>query len=59
MTAYQLFRGLTGVDGELLAAVEPARRKEAARKKNLADRRGHCAGAAFGRVRGGLCLNCF
>ena len=23
MTAYQLFRGLTGVDGELLAAVEP------------------------------------
>ena len=24
MTAYQLFRGLTGVDGELLAAVEPA-----------------------------------
>ena len=31
MTAYQLFRGLTGVDGELLAAVEPVdSRKEPA-----------------------------
>jgi len=38
---------------------EGTRPKETARKKNLADRRGHCAGAAFGRVRGGLCLNCF
>ena len=34
MTAYQLFRGLTGVDGELLAAVEPVdSRKEPATKK--------------------------
>ena len=34
MTAYQLFRGLTGVDGELLAAVEPVdSRKEPAPKK--------------------------
>lgn len=34
MTAYQLFRGLTGVDGELLAAVEPVdSRKESATKK--------------------------
>ena len=34
MTAYQLFRGLTGVDGELLAAVEPVdSRKEPAAKK--------------------------
>ena len=55
MTAYQLFRGLTGVDGELLAAVEPVD----SRKENLACCSGHCAGAAFGRVRGGLCLNCF
>ena len=56
MTAYQLFRGLTGVDGELLAAVEPVdSRKEPAPKKLPArkiwlDRRGHCAGAAFGRA---------
>ena len=34
MTAYQLFRGLTGVDGELLAAVELVdSRKEPAPKK--------------------------
>lgn len=34
MTAYQLFRGLTGVDGDLLAAVEPVdSRKEPATKK--------------------------
>ena len=34
MTAYQLFRGLTGVDGELLAAVEPVdSRKEPTTKK--------------------------
>ena len=34
MTAYQLFRGLTGVDGELLAAAELVdSRKESATKK--------------------------
>ena len=34
MTAYQLFRGLTGVDGELLAAAELVdSRKELAPKK--------------------------
>ena len=34
MTAYQLFRGLTGVDGELLAAAELVdSRKEPAPKK--------------------------
>ena len=34
MTAYQLFRGLTGVDGELLAAVElvDSRKKPATKK---------------------------
>ena len=48
MTAYQLFRGLTGVDGELLAAVEPVdSRKEPATKKLPA--------AAAGALRNRLC----
>ena len=59
MTAYQLFRGLTGVDGELLAAAElvDSRKepKETARKENLACCSGHCAGAAAGGLRNRLC----
>ena len=65
MTAYQLFRGLTGLDGELLAAAELVdSRKEPAPKK-LPARKIWLIAAVIALalllvgVRGGLCLNCF
>ena len=39
MTAYQLFRGLTGVDGELLAAAELVDSRKEPAPKNLPARK--------------------
>ena len=65
MTSFQLFKGLSGVDSELLIQAEqqafqktPAARKRPA-KKNLADCGDHRAGSAAGWLRGGLCHNSF